>query len=284
MSKTPRNQPRIEPLSVGNAVSGALRLYRDRFKLYYRLAFIGYLWVLIPIYGWAKSAAMFTMISRLAFGEVMERPETVESAHSQVDPKKWRLLWAGILISLIFLGAAIAAIIVVVIVSVVIGTAIGSQNAMAGTLVGILLGTIAFLVGFIGYLWLFSRLSVVELPIVLEENVDAAGGISRSWELTKYSAWRIVGVFAIGYVITLPIVVFLQLINPILSFILSLFIPPGTPFYETLYLVLLLLISFASGAVLVPFWQALKAMIYYDLRARREGLGLELQDTDPWES
>jgi hypothetical protein len=30
----------LGPLSVGNVVSASLRLYRDRFKLYYRLAFI----------------------------------------------------------------------------------------------------------------------------------------------------------------------------------------------------------------------------------------------------
>ncbi|MEB3831030.1 DUF975 domain-containing protein [Phormidium sp. CCY1219] len=284
MSKTPRNQPRIEPLSVGNAVSGALRLYRDRFKLYCTLALTGYLWVLIPIYGWAKCSAIFAMISRLAFAEVMERPETVESARRQVDPKKWRLLGAGILISLIFLGALIGATIAFTIVGVTIGVAIGSQNAIAGTLVGILVGTIAFLVGAIGYLWLFSRLSVVELPIAIEENLDAAGGISRSWELTKYSAWRIVGVFLLAYLITLPIVILLQLLDPLLRVILSFFLIPETGLYVTIHFILLLLISLGSGVVLVPFWQALKAMIYYDLRARREGLGLELQDTDAWES
>lgn len=34
----------LGPLSVGNVVSASfLRLYRDRFKLYYRLAFVSYL-------------------------------------------------------------------------------------------------------------------------------------------------------------------------------------------------------------------------------------------------
>lgn len=30
----------LGPLSVGNVVSASLRVYRDRFKLYYRLAFL----------------------------------------------------------------------------------------------------------------------------------------------------------------------------------------------------------------------------------------------------
>jgi hypothetical protein len=28
----------------------------------------------------------------------------------------------------------------------------------------------------------------------------------------------------------------------------------------------------------IPFWQTVKTVIYYDLRSRREGLGLELSD------
>lgn len=27
----------------------------------------------------------------------------------------------------------------------------------------------------------------------------------------------------------------------------------------------------------MPFWQALKAVLYFDLRSRREGLGLQLR-------
>ena len=41
---------------------------------------------------------------------------------------------------------------------------------------------------------------------------------------------------------------------------------------------IILALSFASGAVVLPFWQAIKAVIYYDLRSRREGLGLKLRD------
>jgi hypothetical protein len=33
------------------------------------------------------------------------------------------------------------------------------------------------------------------------------------------------------------------------------------------------------GALLIPFWQSIKAVIYYDLLTRKEGLGLELRET-----
>ena len=66
----------MKPLTVGNVVSAGLRIYRDRFLEYFRIAFIGYLWILVPIYGWAKFAAMNGLIARLTFGEVTEKPET----------------------------------------------------------------------------------------------------------------------------------------------------------------------------------------------------------------
>jgi hypothetical protein len=37
-------------------------------------------------------------------------------------------------------------------------------------------------------------------------------------------------------------------------------------------------LGLVSGAVFLPFWQAIKAVIYYDLRSRREGLGLQMRD------
>jgi hypothetical protein len=47
-----------ESLSVGNVVSAGLRIYRDHFKPYYLEALRSYLWVLVPVYGWAKCLAI----------------------------------------------------------------------------------------------------------------------------------------------------------------------------------------------------------------------------------
>jgi hypothetical protein len=40
-------------------------------------------------------------------------------------------------------------------------------------------------------------------------------------------------------------------------------------------------VSFVSGSLLVPFWQAIKAVIYYDVRNRKEGLDLKMRDSRP---
>jgi hypothetical protein len=32
-----------------------------------------------------------------------------------------------------------------------------------------------------------------------------------------------------------------------------------------------------TTALIIPFWQSIKAVIYYDLRVRREGMGIDLR-------
>jgi hypothetical protein len=95
------------PLSVGNVVSASLRIYRDHFKSYFGLAFVASLWLLVPIYGWAKYSAISALISRLAFGEVREKPETVSDARREVNPRMWSFLGAGILTFLIYIGVSL---------------------------------------------------------------------------------------------------------------------------------------------------------------------------------
>src|SRR4028119_1284519 len=92
------------PLSVGNVVSASLRIYRDHFKSYLGLALVASLWLFVPIIGWAKYSAILGLISRLAFGEVREMPETVSDARREVDPREWSFFGAGILTVSVWVG------------------------------------------------------------------------------------------------------------------------------------------------------------------------------------
>ncbi|WP_287239347.1 MULTISPECIES: hypothetical protein [unclassified Okeania] len=39
-------------------------------------------------------------------------------------------------------------------------------------------------------------------------------------------------------------------------------------------------IGLLGNVFLLPFWQAIKAVVYYDLRTRREGIDLQLRKQD----
>ena len=268
----------MKPLTVGNVVSAGLRIYRDRFWSYYKLAFIGYLWVLVPIYGWAKYSAMMGLISRLAFGEVTEKPESIRDAQRFVKPRMWSFLGAGILVSIIFFVAMI-------VLGIIFGMAIGIFGATVGqnpNAISIFLGILFFIAGLLLFAfaltWLISRLLMVEVPLAIEENVNAIDAISRSWNLTKGSIFRLQFIILVGFLISLPIIIVIQIASTIIQLVLGAIVSLNPESLGSLFLLSTIVISIAGGALLIPFWQAIKAVIYYDLRVRREGLGLNLEE------
>lgn len=258
------------PLSVGNVVSAGLRVYRDRFKTYYTQALIAYLWIFVPIYGWAKFSAIQGLLSRLAFGEVSENPEDVREARGQVMPRMWSFWGAGILTSLIFLGAYMG----VTIVFIVLGTVFApilQENAA----IGIVLTIIAFIGLIIWFVWLFSRLFLVEVTLAIEDNMTANKAISRSWEITKASVGRIQLIVFVAFLLTIPVGIVVQVLSGLIQIIFTTVLSMGE---NALYYLFIIALSIANGALMIPFWQSIKAVIYYDLRSRREGLGLQLKD------
>ncbi len=270
------------PLSVGDVVSAGLRIYRDHFKLYFRLAFIAYLWILVPIYGWAKFSAISGLLSRLAFQELLEKPETVSEARRHVMPRMWSFLLAGFLVGLILSGLVFVGAIIFGIVAAVVGSMIGQGSATnyASAILSLtLLGFLVFIALIVGYLWLVSRLFIVEVPLTVESDVDASSAIRRSWILTKGFVLRLILVITVAFLITLPISIVVQIFSTIIQGFLSASLPQDSSTFIVLYYLLILPISFLSGALLMPFWQAIKAVIYYDLRSRREGLDLQIRDS-----
>jgi hypothetical protein len=285
MPKNPNPTQPMGSLSVGNVVSAAVRIYRDQFKLYYGLAFTAYLWVLLPIYGWAKFSAISALISRLAYTQVIERPETVNDARRHVMPRMWSFLGAGLLVGLITFGVGVGVVVgAIFVVSVfgilagIVGTIVG-QNATA-IVIFILLGIIVFIALIIGYIRLVFRLFIIEMPLAIETNVTATSTISRSLELTKGFASRLQGIVVVAFLVTIPVSIVVQIVITILQTVLTALFSTDSPiFWLLFYFFITLPLSFASGALLIPFWQAIKAVIYYDLRSRKEGLGLEIRDS-----
>jgi hypothetical protein len=262
------------PLSVGNVVSASLRIYRDHFKSYFGLAFVANLWVLVPIYGWAKYSAIAALISRLAFGEVREMPETVSDARREVNPRMWSFLWAGILTFLIYIGVSLVGGIAMAILGGG-AAAIFGQNS---PIVAVLLVVVAVIAFFIIYIRLLSRLLIVELPLAIENNIGASSAIGRSRELTKGSVGRIQWIVFVGILVSLPITIVVQILTTIVQIFLSAVLGTESGIYYLVSYLLILPVSLGSSALVTPFWQAMKAIIYYDLRSRKEGLGLQIRD------
>lgn len=276
MSQTLGSNDPIRPLSIGNVVSAGLRLYRSHLKQYFGLSVKAYLWILVPIYGWAKFLAISALISRLAFSELVNQPESISTAQDRVKPKLWRFLVAAILVGLILLGATIglyllAAILAALLIAIGIGIGPNPISIAVLSLVGLVI-LLAILAAFV---WIYSRYFITELSLAIEENISATTAIRRSWDLTKGFVLRIQGVVLVATLVSILITLPIQIAAQLISFGLQ-----GSP-SDPLTLLLALLfvgLSLSGGAIVMPYWQAVKAVLYCDLLGRREGLGLKLRD------
>ena len=266
----------MKPLSVGDVVSAGLRIYRDNFKKYFKLAIISYLWLFVPIYGWAKYSGIMGIIARLAFQEIAEQPETVRDAQRYVEPRKWYFFVTGILISSIFSAAIIPYLIIFGLLFLMAGLVIAEVSETIGTVLVIIV-VLAAIIGLIfGFIWLASKFFLVELPLAVEDNTNAVSTLGRSWQLTKGSVGRIQLIIFLVFLICTPIGIVTNILSIILQGIITV-AADRAPAIAVIGVLLYVAFLFASSALVVPIWQSIKAVIYYDLRVRREGMGINLR-------
>lgn len=306
-------------LSVGNVVSASLRLYRDNFKTYFGVSLIACLWVLAPflalviigailaailvpvitagnegialvfllifllfwlvllIYCVAKSLTNAAVISRLVFGLLNNKPETVTEVRKQIKSKTW-IFWLtqfvlGIWLTIVCFPAALLRQVV---------PFLGNQNSAMVALLTMLTELLYWLV----YLWFYSRYFFPELPLAIENDITGPiQAIGRTWNLTKGFAWRIVLIITVAFIITIPVYLIAG-IPVIIAFVSAVasatayggfsLEAAGAIISAFLFSIILFILL---NIIALPFWQAVKAVIYYDLRSRREGLGLDLRDS-----
>ena len=288
----------IEPLTIGNTINTAFRLYRNRFQTYVFFAVRACLWSLLPlilqlilsqllyqtitpeqgsdiglrlflfpiqIFSAAKSLFNNAVISRLAFQDIIYQPETSGQAEKKVKPKMWRLWWMQVLIGL--LGAAIM-------LAITLSLALVSFIPI----LGVLLILPAFFCLPFFFLWLSARIYIAELPLVIEDNLGSWQAIKRGWHLTKNSAWRIVGVIFIASLLIIPVYLLSGALASIPFWFNSsedwqtlaenpLFFQQMAMFLTTIFLLL--------STLLVPFWQSLKSVIYNHLLDQKKNDGGE---------
>jgi hypothetical protein len=242
----------------------------------------------LGIFCYAKAIYNETLITANAYGHLTHQPEAMPQTNQRLRKKTWPFWLARFLVGCILYVVSLGCSLLQQVFAPLISIGNDSLSAIAGIL---LVGAVLLQYGL--QFWLSIRLFVPEVILAIEEDVKNASSIPRSWNLTQGSTFRIGAVLLIAFLITCPLY-FLTIVPPvILGFV---FFPPeywmgpmfrsaANPSPEALiqlfaglgvlFLLYILLLQVVQVLVL-PFWQTLKAVIYYDLRSRREGLGLSL--------
>lgn len=235
-------------------------------------------WIGVTLYFLAKYNTNRAVICRLAYQDLIDAPETVQVATQQLQPRTWAFLGLSWLLALyLSLVSIISSFVLVLGLSAVVGLLMYGLKISVETFwvslslglltIGLFLVWIAILIRYYAY-WF-----VAELPLAIEPNVSANFSIGRSKRLTTAAAGRVVLIITIAFLMTIPI----NLIGNMPSFIGQIMASPGVSTDPTVQIIGggLILIGFILNLLgeifVMPFWQAMKAIIYYDLRNRREG-------------
>ncbi len=129
---------------------------------------------------------------------------------------------------------------------------------------GVLVATLFFIAPGV---WLFIAWAFA-MPALLAEGVRGRAALGRSWGLVKGRWWRTFGVVALGFIlasITSSVVQGLFLVGILVN-----------NDNDVLVVVLNGLAGVFGLLITTPFQAALLAVVYFDLRVRKEGFDLEL--------
>jgi hypothetical protein len=191
---------------------------------------------------------------------VLGQDITPGAAWAQARPRLWRLL--GLSLSVLAMVAAILAL------PVLLGVGVGlSTDADVGWGVGFLGEVAAVPCAAL----LYVRLGVAAPALVLEKATIGTA-MRRSLRLVRGSFWRVLGILLLTQLITQMLTGMLAL--PFLGLGLALSGTASSP-DAAFYLFTMIGVAIA-GVVTYPFSAGVTALLYVDLRMRREGLDLTL--------
>ncbi len=253
----------------GTIISIALYIFRSEPKEYLLLAGSAFLWLFLPIYGWAKSNQMAAVISVKAYQKLVGIEESTKDIARRLSRKLWSF-WAlnilgGFYVSFVYL----VCLFILFLLNDLIFQWADKFFSREPFGISLLLGFMTFLASLQVFLltsglffWLYGRVCFAELPLAIEPDRSVFGSIARSWHLSRGRGRKIQTIFSIGSIIlsvllfNLPSIFFTFLITTLAGSWVITYI-----FFWSLFVALL---------------QILKAVIYYDLRCFREGIDLRL--------
>jgi hypothetical protein len=142
---------------------------------------------------------------------------------------------------------------------------------IASLLMALVIG-LGFLLMVIPGIILGVGLAVAIPAVVLETGRSASGALSRSWELTRGSRWRI---FGLG--LTLFVLLYVPVVA--ISGLVAWLIPGGAAAGfgpSSTATIVALAIGGVVQLFIYPLFYCVLTVTYYDLRVRKEGFDLEL--------
>jgi len=197
---------------------------------------------------------------------VLGRRVSIGGVWAQARGQLWRLVGLSLVLSLIQVAVITAAVVLIVLL-VSGAAAVGTDSIWVILLLGLLIALgAAVLVGFF-----YVRLALSS-PVLMVERSGVGAALRRSWYLTSGFFWRNLGVIAVASIVTGAISGIASMpIGMLTSGLMTL-----GPAFIWIAGALSVLLAALLNALITPFLAAITALLYVDIRMRKEGLDVEL--------
>lgn len=288
------SQLELRPLSSGELLDQAFRLYRGNFA---RLVLVGIVCyapmallyalagtsaglgaqspstmrtsVVLAVISVVFAAASWGALTTVAVGVVEDAPVGLGKALLEGIILLPRLLLLGILCYLLLFGGMIPAMVVG---GVTAGSGIFNASGAAHVVVAIVVGIVLATIVVAGIVWWMS-LTVLSLPAMVGERLGALASLKRANELAKGARVKSTALGFLGWLIALLPTLGFYIVLGLGSVITH---PGAVTSVSASRVFLQQIVGITVGAVTFPYFIALTVLMYYERRVRREGYDVEV--------
>jgi hypothetical protein len=265
----------LRPLSVGEILDRTFTIYRNYFVLFIGISAIPQLLVL------ALSLAQVAVLAPAGFPTPGARGVPTPPLSSVGSIASYLILaFLALVVTLIALilsqGATVIAVSELYLGrTITIGDSFRRVRGELGTIFGVMmLNGLATFVGLILLIvpgiYVMCRL-LVGIPAALLENLGSRAAVERSWQLTEDSAGRAFLVFLLYFALSMAATMLFAF-----PFQMAIILVKGNPSLILVFMGLAQVGTFIANVLVVPVMTIASAILYYDLRVRKEAFDLQV--------
>jgi len=273
----------VADFTVGNTITIAVAIYRNNLKKFLKLSLVAHLWLLLPIYGWARYFAIAAWISRLSLNELQDKPDPIQRERYFTISSLFIFLFtalitifitviAGYLLVICMLYAG-ALFLQMLLKSTIYNDLNNIMEQQEGTNFWLVFWLIIILFSLIST-FLYIRLSFTDLVFISQQSNNPFSLIKHSYLITKDKKLKVFFILWISFVSYCYLYASTFILYYLVSFIfdrIGLY-QLDSIYYGILYGYRMMLIFITILAF--PLWQSIKAASFYYLDRQNNNFNL----------
>ncbi|MEM8677118.1 MAG: hypothetical protein AAGF83_25175 [Cyanobacteria bacterium P01_G01_bin.67] len=260
--------------TVGNTITVAVAIYKQNWKRFLKLSFIAHLWLLVPVYGWARYFAISAWLSKLSLDELTTQFNSMNQKHYlKIGSLFLFFITALIVLFLTLVVGYLLTTLLFTLVSVllqifldypILDTLSDILNRQEGIAFWLLAWSIMLFFSFISA-GLYIRLFVTDLSFSAQPTFEIFSLIRQSFVQTKKDKLKVFKIILMSFVLSFSLYLSSYLFWYVIAFILYKLNFHTWQYYDYAIIFLFLIMSVITHGLIMPFWQSIKAVTFYKL-------------------